>query len=90
MKNVDFFKTIAVCELKVGRRSQLNGVPRVLKVKVIDLGLRLLRFQNSNLFFSETYGLSETKFHMKAHWTKEMNIYYHKFDHMTKMAAMNI
>ena len=70
----------------------VNGVTRVLKVKVIDLGLRSLRFQNSNLFFSETSGLFETKFHMKAHGRKKMKIYKlsHKFGHMTKMATMTI
>ena len=56
----------------------------------LTLGLRSLRFQNSNLFFSETSGLFETKFHMKAHGRKEMKIYSNKFGHMTKMAAMTI
>ena len=53
-----------------------------------DLGLRSLIFQNSSLFFSETSGLFETKFHLKAHRRKEMKIYSNTFGHMTKMTAM--
>ena len=37
-----------------------------------DLGLRLLRFQNYNLFFSETVGSFETQFHKKAEGRMEM------------------
>ena len=75
---------------RVGRCSQQNGVTRVLKVKVSDFGLRSLRFQNSNLFFSETSRLFETKFHMKAHGRKKMKIYSNKFGHMSKMVTMTI
>ena len=49
-----------------------------------------LIFQNSKVFFSETNGPFETKFHMKAHGRKEKKFYYKRFGHMTKMAAMSI
>ena len=49
-----------------------------------------LKFQNSNLFFSEMTGPFETKFHMKARGRKEMKKYSNKFGHITKMATMTI
>ena len=54
----------------------------------LDLGPSSLKFQYSNLFFSETAGPFDSKFHMKAHGRKKMKIYSYKFGHMTKMATM--
>ena len=68
----------------------VNGVTWVFKVKVIDLGLKSIRFQNSNSFFWKIAGPFETKFYIKAHGRKEMKIYSNKFGHMTKMGTMAI
>ena len=48
-----------------------------------DLCQRSLRFQNWNLFFSETVGLFETKFGMKDYGNMWMEIYTNELGHMT-------
>ena len=55
-----------------------------------DLGQRSLRFQSSNLFFTETVGRFGTKAHMKALVSMGMKIYTNELGHMTNMAAMPI
>ena len=55
-----------------------------------DLGRRSLSDQNYNLFFSDTVGSFETKFHMKVYWTMGMIIYTNDLSHTTNVAAMLI
>ena len=55
-----------------------------------DLGQRSLRFQSSNLFFTEKVGRFGTKAHMKAEGRMRMKIYTNELGHMTNMAAMPI
>ena len=55
-----------------------------------DLGQRSLRFQSSNLFFTEIVWRFGTKAHMKAEGRMGMKIYTNELGHMTKMAAMPI
>ena len=55
-----------------------------------DLGQRSLRFQSSNLSFSETIVRFGTKVHMKASGKMEMKIYINELGHMTNMAARPI
>ena len=55
-----------------------------------DFGQSSLRFQNKNLFFSQTVGSFETKFYMKAYERMGMKIDTNELGHITKMAAMNI
>ena len=49
---------------------------------------RLLKFQNKNLFFSETVESFETKVHRKAYRRTGMKIYTNELGHMMKIAAM--
>ena len=55
-----------------------------------DLGQRLLRFQSSNLFSSETIVRFGTKVHMKASGRMEIKIYIIELGHMTSIAARPI
>ena len=56
----------------------------------LDLGLRSLRFQNSNLFSQKPLCYFKTKFYMKTPGRKEMKIYSNKFGHMIKGASFTI
>ena len=50
-----------------------------------------LTLANLNLFFfSKTFELFETKYHVKQFLSTEMKIYTNGLDHMTKMAATPI
>ena len=49
----------------------------------LDLGPRSFRYENYNLYFSETSGPLVTKFHRKAFRNKEMKINKYEFGHMT-------
>ena len=55
-----------------------------------DLGQKSLRFQSSNLFFTETVERFGTKAHMKAEGRMRIKIYTNELGHMTNMAAMPI
>ena len=55
-----------------------------------DFGQRSLRFQSSNLFFTETDGKFGTKAHMKVKARMGMKIYTNDLGHMTSMATMPI
>ena len=44
----------------------------------------------SNIFFSETTGPIETKFHVEPPWDGRMKVYSNGPGHMTKMATMPI
>ena len=51
---------------------------------------RSLRFQDLNLFCSETAGSFKTNVHMKTYVRLGMKIYTNELGYMTKMAAMPI
>ena len=55
-----------------------------------DLCPRSLRFQNLNLFFSETVESFEAKFHMKTDGRMGMKTYTNELGHMSKMAVVTI
>ena len=70
----------------------VNGATWVLEVKVIPWHwpkvMQLSKFKHC---YSEKLTWPfETKFHIKAHGRKEMEIYSYKFGHMTMMATMII
>ena len=71
-KIMDFSKTVVVCDIKVGRFSQLNEYMNFYEYKrswsFIDLRPRSLRFNISNFFCSETARPIEAKFHMAPPW----------------------
>ena len=93
VQNVEVFliKIAACSQLKVGRCNQTKWVNGYWRSRpFLVLGLRSLRFQNSNLFFSQTSGSFETKFHMKANGRKEIEVYSNNFGRLTKMATMTI
>ena len=58
MKTVDFSKTIAASDLKIGRSRHLNECMKVYEYcrsrSFLDLGPRLCKYKNSNPIFSET------------------------------------
>ena len=55
-----------------------------------DLGRSSFRFQNLNLFFSETIVRFGTKVHVKRLRENVMKIYINELGHMTNMATMSI
>ena len=76
-KTIDFSETIVVCDIKIGRCSQLDEYMNLCEcqrsVSLIDLG----PFQGhsdstfSNFFSLETAGLIEAKFHVEPAWDGE-------------------
>ena len=67
-KTMDFSETIVVCDVKVGRCSQLNQYMNQCEYQrsrsFIDLHPRSLRFTFSNFFSLETFRPIEAKFHV--------------------------
>ena len=72
-KTMDFSGTTVVCDVKVGRCSQLNEYMNLYEYQrprsLIDLGARLLTF--SSFFSLETARLIEAKFHVDPPWDGE-------------------
>ena len=66
-----YLEIIASIGLKVGSYIQINELMKLNEYKrsrsLFDLGHRSLRFQNFNLFLSETIESFGTKFLMKAY-----------------------
>ena len=69
---MNFSETVVVCDIKVGRFSQLNEYMNLYEYQrsrsFIDLRPKSLRFNISNFFCSETARPIEAKFHMEPPW----------------------
>ena len=70
MKIMYYLETVAAVGLQVVKLSKI----KLIKLNeyqrsrpLFDIGHRSLRFQNQNLYFSETVESFITKFHMKAY-----------------------
>ena len=62
------------------------GEPIVQAGSVVDIGVVVV----SNIFFSETAGPIEAKFHVGPQWDRETKVCSNDPGHMTKMASMPI
>ena len=73
-KTMDFSEIVVVCDIKVGRCSELNKYMNLYKYQrsrsFIDLGPRSLRFNIFKLSV-ETAGPIEAEIHMEPPWGNE-------------------
>ena len=92
-KTMDFSETIVVCDIKVGRYSQLNEYMNLDEYQrsrsFIDLCPRSLRSTFLNFFSLETARQIKPKFHVDPPWDGVMKVSTNDLCHMTKMAAMS-
>ena len=67
--NYIYILTIAAIVPKIGLNTQMNELMKLKECQrwrcLYDLGQRSIRFQNWNLFFSDTIESFVTKFHLK-------------------------
>ena len=94
VKTMDFSETIVVCDVKVGRCSQLNEYMKLYEYQrsrsVIDLSPNLSDSILLNFLSSITSWMIEAKFHVEPSWDWGMKACSNGLGHMTKMAAMPI
>ena len=91
VRTMEFSETIVICDVKVGRCSQLNEYMKVWvwKVKVIDWPWS--KSLRCNIFFSSiTIRPIEAKIHVEPPWDGGRKAYSNGPGHLTKMAAMPI
>ena len=74
MKIIYFSKTVAAYDLKGGRCIELNDLMKLFEYQksrsLFDRGQKSLCFQPLILFFSKTVELFETRYHVKAFWSR--------------------
>ena len=91
---MDFSETIVVCDIKVGRCSQLNEYMKIYEVQMsrslTDLGPNLSDSICLNFFSTITTRPIEAKFRVEPPWDGGTKVYSKGLGHMTKMADMPI
>ena len=96
VKTMDFSETIVVCDIKIGRCSQLNEYMYMKLYQyqrsrsLIDIGWNLSVSLFLNFFSSVTTRPIEAKFHVEPPWNGGTKVYSNGPGHMTKMPAMTI
>ena len=91
-KTKDFLETIVVCDIKVGRCSQLN---EYMKLYEYQRSRSFTDLHPRNIFKLLTISLEtarpmEAKFHVEPLWDGVMKVSTNGLCHKTKMAAMSV
>ena len=91
---MNFSETIVVCDIKVGRCSQVNECMTFMNIKGQGHSLTFIQghsVSTFSIFFSlETARPIEAKFHLEPLWDGVMKVSTNGLCHMAKMAAMSI
>ena len=91
---IDFLETIEVCDIEVGRCSQLNEFMKLYEYQrsrlFTDLGPNHSDSIFSNFFSSITTWLIEAKFYVESQWDEGTKVCSNCLGHITKMAIMPI
>ena len=93
IKRYFFTETIVVCDIKVGRCSQINEYMKLYEYQrsrsFIDLGPDV---SDLNIFVNFFYSLTtwpiEAKFYVESSWDEETKACSNCLGHITKMATM--